>query len=137
LLTFPKNLLIGFSSIATSIYEDLVDILHHQDFKTSDIIKNVRRFRNYRKRLPLPTIYSNPINIYTKKTPSTSRNTKMSYYLSIKDLIWNILNNPCLRKQMYFGPGIVSEEKQELWHGDLWAESPLFGCEMITIDNSR
>lgn len=121
--------------IATSAYDDLIDILHHQDFKVSDTVKNVRRFRNYRKRLPLPTIYSKPISISTKKTPSTLQNTKNSYHLSIKDLIWNVLNNPHLRKQMYFGPGILCENKKEFWHGDLWAESPLFGCEEIIINN--
>ena len=35
---------------------------------------------------------------------------------------------------LYFGPGIEAEEKKEYWHGDLWAESPLFGQENITIN---
>jgi hypothetical protein len=34
---------------------------------------------------------------------------------------------------MYFGPGIHSEIKSEYWHGTLWAESPLFGQEQLTI----
>ncbi|PKC02865.1 hypothetical protein RhiirA5_424612 [Rhizophagus irregularis] len=46
----------------------------------------------------------------------------------------NILNNPLLYDKFYFGPGIEAEEKKEYWHGDLWAESPLFGQEKITIN---
>ena len=34
---------------------------------------------------------------------------------------------------MYFGPGVDSETKSEYWHGTLWAESPLFGEEQLTI----
>ncbi|PKB96947.1 hypothetical protein RhiirA5_385000 [Rhizophagus irregularis] len=35
---------------------------------------------------------------------------------------------------LYFGPGIETEEKKEFWHGDLWAESPLFGQEKIAVN---
>lgn len=39
---------------------------------------------------------------------------------------------------MYFGPGIeVSTNRTEFWHGTLWQESPLFGCEKMTINNSK
>ena len=30
-------------------------------------------------------------------------------------------------QKMYFGPGIVTDEKQEFWYGELWQDSPLFG----------
>jgi hypothetical protein len=72
-------------------------------------------------------IRARPVNINRKKTPSTSKETKLSYYLSITDIIWNILNNPTLYNTLYFGPGIEAKTKKEYWHGDLWAESPLFG----------
>ena len=38
---------------------------------------------------------------------------------------------------LYFGPEIEAEEKKEYWHGDLWAESPLFGQENITINGGN
>lgn len=80
-------------------------------------------------------IRSRPIKINRKKTPSTSKEIKPSYYLSITDIIWNILNNPTLYNTLYFGPGIESETKKEYWHGDLWAESPLFGQDKIIINH--
>lgn len=79
-------------------------------------------------------IRTRSIKINSKKTPSTSKGTKPCYYLSIRDIIQNILNNPSLYDKLYFGPGIETEEKKEYWHGDLWAESPLFGQEKITIN---
>ena len=54
--------------------------------------------------------------------------------LSVIDIIWNILNNPTLYNALYFGPGIEAEAKKEYWHGDLWAESPLFGQDKIIIN---
>ncbi|GET02364.1 hypothetical protein GLOIN_2v1776429 [Rhizophagus clarus] len=57
----------------------------------------------------------------------------MAYQLSISDIIWNVLNNPSLLKEMYFGAGVDSKTKSEYWHGTLWAESPLFGQEQLMI----
>ena len=41
-------------------------------------------------------------------------------------------------KYMYFGSGQEVINKSEYWHGNLWAESPLFGQESIIVnkDNS-
>jgi hypothetical protein len=79
-------------------------------------------------------IRAHSININQKKTPSTSKEIKLSYYLSIFDIIQNILNNPLLYNTLYFGPGIEVKKKKEYWHGDLWAESPLFGQDKIMIN---
>jgi hypothetical protein len=108
--------------------------LQHQGFNIKDVVKNVRRFRQRRHQLPLMPIRARTIKISDKKTPSTSNKTKSSYYLSIFDIIWNILNNPSLYNTLYFGPGIEVETKKEYWHGDLWAESPLFGQDKIIIN---
>jgi len=86
-----------------------------------------------RQHLPLLPILAKSIPISKKKPPSTSKNSKMSYQLSINDIIWHVLNNPSLMKHMYFGPGINSEIKSEFWHGTLWGESPFFGKEKIII----
>ena len=79
-------------------------------------------------------IRTHPIKIDQRKTPSTSKGTKSCYYLSIRDIIWYILNNPSLYNTLYFGPGVETDEKKEYWHGDLWAESPLFGQDKIMIN---
>ena len=120
-------------TLATNAYNDLVEILQNPAFNTNDVVKNVRRFRQWRRRLPLIPIKAQTVKIDRKKTPSTSKGTKNSYYLSIADIIWNVLNNPVLYDTLYFGPGIEVETKKEFWHGDLWAESPLFGQDKIII----
>ena len=48
-----------------------------------------------------------------------------------------MLANPQLRKQMYFGPGVYCENKREIWHGDLWHKSPLFGAECIKLNKGN
>ena len=95
---------------------------------------NIRRFRKYRRRLPLLPIKSRIIHISNKKTPSTSKDTKEAYYLSITDIILQVLNNPSLFDQMYFGPGQKVTRNQELWHGNIWKESPRFGHASIQIN---
>ena len=120
-------------NISTSAYEDLAEIIHSPQFVSTHVIKNIRRFRKLRQHLPLLPILAKSIPISKKKTPSTSKNSKMSYQLSINDIIWHVLNNPSLMKHMYFGPGINSEIKSEFWHGTLWGESPFFGKEKIII----
>ena len=79
-------LIINVFFLATNAYNDLVDILQHPDFNTRDVVTNVRRFRQWRQRLPLMPIRSRPIKINQKKTPSTSKGIKLSYYLSIFDI---------------------------------------------------
>jgi hypothetical protein len=99
----------------------------------NDVVTNIRRFRQWRQRLPLIPIRSHNIKISTKKTPSTTHTSKPAYHLSISDIIWYILNNPSLFNNMYFGPAVEVEEKSEFWHGELWGESPRFGQETIAI----
>ncbi|KAF0514529.1 hypothetical protein F8M41_017575 [Gigaspora margarita] len=103
-------------NISTHAYDELVDIIRHPQFKSTDVTTNIRQFRKYRQRLPLLPIKSRYIHISNKKTPSTSQKTKEIYYLSITDIIWYTLNNPLLLSQMYFGPGQQVEKNQELWH---------------------
>jgi hypothetical protein len=111
-----------------------VDIIHHPQFESNNVVTNIRRFRKYRQRLPLLPIKSRKVHISSKKTPSTSKETKDIYYLSITNIIWHSLNNPLLFNQMYFGPGQIVEKNLELWHGNLWKESPRFGCAFIQIN---
>ena len=63
--------------------------------------------------------------------------TKLAYTISIKEHLKYILNNPRLMEKMYFGRGIESPEKSELWHGDIWQRSPLYGDATISIDNGK
>ena len=87
--------------------------------------------------MPLLPIKSRSISIDSKQTPSTSDPCKDVYYFSVLDHIKMVLNNPTLKKDMYFGHGIEVTNKTELWHGDLWQESPLFGCEKMTVNNGK
>src|SRR5579883_2446608 len=124
-------------NISTKAYEDLANIIHNPQFEPTHVVKNIRRFQSWRKRLPLLPIITKPIKISSKKTLSTSRGSKLSYQLSISEIIWRVLNNPMLMRHMYFGPGIDSETKSEFWHGTLWGESPLFGQNEIIISEGN
>ncbi len=124
-------------NISTNAYEDLADILHNTNFNPTNVVKNVRRFRRWRERLPLLPISARSISVSSKKTPSTSKESKIAYQLSIGDIIYYVLNNPLMFKHMYFGPGIDSKTKSEYWHGTLWGESPLFGEDQITISGGN
>jgi hypothetical protein len=124
-------------NISTNAYEDLVSIIHNPQFEPIHVVKNVRRFRSRREHLPLLPIITKSIKISPKKTPSTSRGSKLAYQFSISEIIWRVLNNPMLMKHMYFGPGINSEKKSEYWHGTLWGESPLFGQNEIIISEGN
>lgn len=124
-------------NVSTNAYRDLVDIIMKPEFNKNHIVKNIRRFRTWRQNLPLLPISAKSIQISSKNTPSTSKDTKMSYQISITDIIWYTLNNPSLFNNMYFGPGINTEKKTEYWHGSLWAESPLFGQEKLIISGGN
>lgn len=75
--------------------------------------------------------------ISQKDTPSSSEITKKAYHFSILNHIERILNNPYLRNHMYFGAGIETSNKRELWHGTIWHESPLFGSTTMSYDDGE
>src|SRR5436190_12342 len=81
------NCITIYKNIATNAYNDLADILHHPKFEAKDVVKNIRKFRQKRKQLPLMPIRIRTIRINQKKTPSTSKETKPCYYLSICDIL--------------------------------------------------
>src|SRR6266542_921847 len=74
-------------NISTNAYKDLAEIIHNSQFMLTHVIKNVQRFRKWRQHLPLLSILERSISISSKKTPSTSKNSKMAYQLSISDII--------------------------------------------------
>ena len=39
--------------------------------------------------------------------------------------------------KIYFGYSIESQEKSELWHGDIWQQSSLYGDATIIINNGK
>src|SRR5205085_5789597 len=64
-------------NISTNAYEDLVDIIMNTEFNRDHIVKNIRRFRTWRERLPLLPISAKSVPISSKKTQSTSKDSKM------------------------------------------------------------
>ena len=130
-----NNILTSLLYIATSAYGDLTKILKHPKFCKDDVITNIRRIRKWRNRLPLVRIRKHDVPICKQQTPSTSEPIKKAFTISPLMHLERVLNNPSLMSKMYFGPGIVAEEKREFWHGDLWQDSPLFGKHEIKNDN--
>lgn len=83
------------------------------------------------------TLNSHNVKINPMDTPSTSVSVKEGYTFSILDYIQRILNNPSIFPKLYFGPGVETLEKFELWHGQVWKESPLFGETSHMIKNGN
>ncbi|CAG8575023.1 440_t:CDS:2, partial [Gigaspora rosea] len=91
----------------------------------------------WRNRLPLAETRQHNVPLCMNKTPSTYEATKKAFTISPLIHLERILNNPVLMPKMYFGPGIVTKEKQEFWHSELWQDSILFGeCEIKMIKST-
>jgi hypothetical protein len=123
--------------LGTAAYKDLISILKHPQFCISDLPNNLSTVKKYRKNLPLMPILGTSVPISQKNTPFNSKSTKETYHFSILNHIERVLNNSFLRNHMYFGPGVETSNKKELWHGTLWQESPLFGTVTIRYNNGK
>src|SRR6266540_4878247 len=66
-------------NITTRAYEDLAEIIHSSQFVSTHIVKNIQRFRKWRQHLPILPILEKSVSISSKKTPSTSKDLKISY----------------------------------------------------------
>ncbi|CAG8773718.1 3210_t:CDS:2, partial [Gigaspora rosea] len=113
--------------VSTSEYEDLVKIITHPEFRTEDVPKNIWQVRRWRNRLPLVETRQHDVPLCMKKTLSTYKSTKKAFTISPLIHLECVLNNPALMPEMYFGPRVVTKEKQEFCHGELWQDSLLFG----------
>ncbi|PKC54996.1 hypothetical protein RhiirA1_446940 [Rhizophagus irregularis] len=123
--------------ISTSAYEDLAKILTHPEYRKEDITKNIRQIRKWRDRLPLVKVRKHDVPLSMQRTPSTYASTKKAFTISPLTHLERILKNPLIMPKMYFGPGIVANEKREFWHGELWQDSLLFGENKIRITNEE
>jgi len=97
--------------LATSAYEDLAKILTHPEFQKDDVTKNIRQIRKWRNRLPLVKVRKHEVPLCIQRTPFTSTSTKQAFTISPLTYLERILKNPFLMSKMYFGPGIVANEK--------------------------
>ena len=74
--------------------------MQHPKFQSEHLVRNVRRLRLLRNRLPLQTIKKHSVPIKDMKTPSTSTPFKDAYTISVTEHIMRILNNNNLYSQM-------------------------------------
>ena len=105
----------------------------HQQFNLLEMPSNIRVLKRHRLRLPSPPIHQHQVPIDLHKSSSTSLPLKKTYTLFIIDHIQQVLNNPKLLSQMYFGPGVEEQDKREFWHGKIWSESPLFSEDTLRV----
>ncbi|CAB4387208.1 unnamed protein product [Rhizophagus irregularis] len=121
--------------IGTHAYQDLIKILKHPDFRISELPLSITTLKKMRRGLPLMTLNSHDVKINPMDTPSTTLTQKEGYTFSLLDHIQRILKNPFLFSKMYFGPGVEASEVVELWEGQIWKESPIFGETSLLINN--
>ncbi|CAG8749843.1 13111_t:CDS:2, partial [Dentiscutata erythropus] len=120
----------NFTNLAMFIWATkymTLQILRYPKFDINHLPTNLQSLKKQCKQLPLMKIHSYMVPINIKSTPSTIKDSTRVYYFSLIEHLQQILKNSSLSSQLYFGPGIFSKSCEELWEGDLWAESPLFG----------
>ncbi len=123
--------------IGTYAYQEFIKIICHLKFKANQVLYSITTLKKFRKGLPLLPFIGKFINIDLKNISSKTLPLKEAYTFSTKGYIHHIINNQSLISKMYFEPDVEKKEKTELWHEDLWKESPLFGESLIIINNSE
>ncbi|CAB4444803.1 unnamed protein product [Rhizophagus irregularis] len=106
--------------IGCEAFRELSNIVKHPDFNPNDVPLSLSTIKQHRNGLPLITFNGYNVNICDYNTPSTSKSFRQAFIFPLKSILFRILSNEQLRKQMYFGPGIYSDDKRELWHRDIW-----------------
>ncbi|CAG8772610.1 13539_t:CDS:1, partial [Cetraspora pellucida] len=85
--------------------------------------------------LPLLKVHQHDVPIYKQKASSTLASTKKAFTISPLMHLKHVLNNPTIMSDLYFGPGVVREKKNELWHENLWQNFLLFEEHTISCNN--
>lgn len=86
--------------------------------------KTMATLQNYRRHLPLATIFQKPVALNPAQLPQRICPTDGHvFFFDIQDTVLNMLKNQRLFQEMYFGPAQLTNELSEVWHGTHWAES--------------
>ncbi len=118
-------------------YRDFANIIKHSKFNPKDVPISLATIKKYRDSLQLLLFKGHTVNLNNRNTPSTSKSIGQALIFPLKNILYRILANPQLHEHMYFGPGIYCENKREIWHGDFWHKSPLFGELNIKLNNGK
>ncbi|CAG8474017.1 17065_t:CDS:2, partial [Racocetra persica] len=100
------------NSIDTSIDSDESDATDNVNYVLEDMSSDFEGFETQTHKHYVP--------LCIKQTPSTYEATKMAFTISLLIHLEHILNNLALMPKMYFGTGVITNEKQEFWYGKLW-----------------
>ncbi|GBC18416.2 hypothetical protein GLOIN_2v1785823 [Rhizophagus irregularis DAOM 181602=DAOM 197198] len=116
-------------------YQDFSNIIKHSDFNISDVLYFIITIKKYQNSLPLIPFNGYDIELNDRNIFSTLKLTHQVFVFQLKRTLQHIMLNPSLRDQMYFGSGIYYKIRQELWHGNIWHKSLLFGTTYIYVNN--
>ena len=119
------------------MYKDFANIVKHHKFNSCDVPFSLTTIKKYRNGLPLLPFKGHTVTLNNRNMPSTFKSIGQALIFPLKNILHRVLSNPQLHKNMYFGPGIHSENRHELWHGDLWQKSPLFGGKNIKLNHGK
>ncbi|PKK64248.1 hypothetical protein RhiirC2_787785 [Rhizophagus irregularis] len=106
---------IWFTKNSIHAYHELVKIIRHPKFKADQIPYSITTLKKFYKGLPLLPFTGKFVKIDMKNTPTNTLPLKEAYIYLIKDHIY--------------------QKNTEIWHGNLWKESPLFGETSLIINN--
>lgn len=112
-------------------------ILQHKEFNADHVVTNLRQLTRMRTRLPLVQVQSHDVAISERRSHSGALAMKSALTISPTTHLQQILRNPEILSKLYFGPGVEAEERSELWHGELWKESPLLGDHELTASGGK
>lgn len=112
-------------------------ILQHEEFNADHVVTNLRQVTRMRNRLPLVHVQSHDVTISDRRVHSGAPAMKGALTISPTTHLQQMLWNPAICSKLYFGPGIEAKERTELWHGELWKESPLLGDHELTVSGGK
>ncbi|CAB5191511.1 hypothetical protein RhiirA1_469010 [Rhizophagus irregularis] len=121
--------------IGCEAYQDFSNIIKHSDFNISDVLYFIITIKKYQNSLLLIPFNGYDIELNDRNIFSTLKLTHQVFVFQLKRTLQHIMLNPSLRDQMYFGSGIYYKIRQELWHGNIWHKSLLFGTTYIYVNN--
>jgi hypothetical protein len=121
------SVFLAVSRLPRRTYNALIRVIRHPHFLPSDVpsysqakrlLRGVRTITTHIRNLPV-------------KTAASGKTSTPAYSHSVVGIIKRAMESQTLRSHMFFGAGQRVEYAREIYHGDLWKESPLFGSDCV------
>lgn len=131
--TASLSLFLAQTRLSRQHFDSLLKIIKHPEFSVNDLPKTYSQCKRLLRGVPSLPILQRDLEVTCSRARSAMGTTEPAYTHSVTDIVKRVLCTKRIRDRMHFGAGQKVKRPKELYHGQLWRESAIFGDDHVHV----